>query len=541
MPTKRLPTSVQVDGLYRQRTSCLHIGNPYGRDILSLSEDTNNGSKRDCHGDFEGFYSMICNCEEDDDSHVDHGTCDSNNDRGNELTEALRLEMVLMMNGGERGEGGEGLKEMNKTKYRPTHVVCGEVCMVLRTRAFYIAQSIDGSETVLLDSPPPHPFNATMSLVRRVVAREIAFAPSPRDRPSSFCGGIRDSYVHFDIPELDIRPCSPEEAAKIKKRSEKAKERSRRGSSPTSTLSSLGWRDLGSRGRSRSRSHSFGSGDGSRESRGSSHSMSPLASEHKLERPFQVVRPIDDDAFRLARAVLRHRLRELQAEIVAAKEKAKGERPIPPADLTATRLALRYAFQCQRRRWEIADLWPINREGKDAPNEYAEEPPVQSEYCFPKSARGFTRNVWDSFVGTIVEEKQRQCSTFPRKDSDEDDLGHNGLGIFRTLAREKSSPPKDKGVRSVGPLPVICARNRVAPVKKKASKALSLPLYDHGHGGSGVGADTVDRYWSEQFLTDEGSLLRDWKEWEQVKRFYCHSGQGPVAFPLFAQEIGLLL
>ena len=56
--------------------------------------------------------------------------------------------------------------------------------------------------------------------------------------------------------------------------------------------------------------------------------------------------------------------------------------------MTNTILSLWYALKFHNRRWETVYPCPINGDGKDAMNEYYDEPLVRSEYFFLKTTRG---------------------------------------------------------------------------------------------------------------------------------------------------------
>ena len=155
-------TDINVEGLHQKRRSAILYGNPFGGQF-SLTFD-----------DWNDLYSLVSNTNNTTSAtNVSGGTISKrrNHRKGSTLSEVHKISIALQMRGGTH-------KWMYK--YRPSHVIFHELCMVLDKRAFQL-DSVSGKAT-------PMPFSKYKpGNPNHCIVREIAFGPDqdPSVRPVS--------------------------------------------------------------------------------------------------------------------------------------------------------------------------------------------------------------------------------------------------------------------------------------------------------------------------------------------------------------------
>lgn len=274
--------------------------------------------------------------------------------------------------------------------YRPTHVIFGELCMILQSRAFRICEantSSDVSSLVNLDEvtlPPDHinvleqeePSTFDFGYDNHlIVAHEIAFGPvcDPSSRQLSIC---------FNVPMTELSKCTPQQA----KRHKRSRNRNHRKGSKERALSPTTF----------SSSHAHDART----------DVDDRGFETQVIPPFFENQPNDKDAFQLVSDILSHRARQLFSEYA---------HPIDPEvheSINEMEKIIKIRFECQLRFW-LTWAWPGNL-GSDEVDKNTQIPPVSGQYRFSsnidnrpsrinysKLATGF---VWISFVMNFLKD-----------------------------------------------------------------------------------------------------------------------------------------
>jgi hypothetical protein len=186
----KVATGVNVDSFYHERVASAYNLCPvygYVPQVHRNSSDTEFMNE----ASFKHFYEHVCNLERLKYQEV--------TSIGNALDEDIVLEIVLKLRAEKAGVS---------YRYIPTHMLRGELCMVLQTKTFESRKSYDESmshrQSLLYEVTEPSP-DANSDGTRIIKVYEIAFGPV--GDPSA-----RNVSVWFDLQEDDLIECTPQQA-----------------------------------------------------------------------------------------------------------------------------------------------------------------------------------------------------------------------------------------------------------------------------------------------------------------------------------------
>mmetsp|Transcript_10843 Transcript_10843/g.32091 ORF Transcript_10843/g.32091 Transcript_10843/m.32091 type:complete len:442 (-) Transcript_10843:286-1611(-) len=350
--------------------------------------------------------------------------------------------------------------------YLPTHLFCGELCMVLQARTFRLDE-ISGTfndefvqevlgERANVDVPQS-------SGTRVVEAHEIAFGPV--GDPS-----VRQVSVWFNVALSDLIPCTPQQAKRHKRSRHRLRTVKEKEKPDTASADSI-----------------FQPKSGSHDD----------IIETKSEEPFCNYQPVDNAAFELVTGILKHRLLMLMFLYTG--------RHLPDArerfhSLLLEEHGLQKCFESQRRFW-MTWTWPINM-GMETVDDNTDVPSVNGLYHFmvddeddfrtdafhganyhgpdvltmqSKYALGF---IWKSFVANV------------QLDS----------GVRAAWTKEGEMPSHDEAFRYLHRLPIF----RLLSMSIESSGHWAMPLLGkgtlklgktHAEKGSELSIDTLLQSW----------------------------------------------
>lgn len=365
--------SVNVDKLYHQRLSSIYSCSPLYGYIPHKRWKSDPPSTKFA---WKHFYAFVCNLDESISSPatVDHhrpaiakksGAINSEAHSPNEsLLEYHRIAIVLKM------------REKNCGQcyaYLPSHLFCGELCMVLQMRKFRLQNRGDSnadpeevSENIndgSIESTAPQLDSRDV-----IVVHEIAFGPV--GDPS-----VRQLSVWFNIPPTDIVPCTPQQAKRHKRSRHRLKKNRSRDTSKPSTISLP--------------------------------SSSPLSQEAPKfidschPPPFYTYYPVDNTTFELVTGILKHRACVLR---VLSLTRDITEIPLHMIhSLSSDEQILRTSFESLRRHW-MTWAWPVNL-GRGQVSNDTDVPPVNGAYHFLVGDNNFNTDAFygvDDGKGTAV-------------------------------------------------------------------------------------------------------------------------------------------
>jgi hypothetical protein len=264
-----------------------------------------------------------------------------------EVAEHHKLAIALQM----RGESDF------QYKFRPQHIIFDELCMVIQKRTFRLTR--EGAIEVSVGMFSSH------SAKDIVTVREIAFGPDCD--PS-----IRGVGLWFNISEHEVTLCTPQQAKRYRWKS--------RGS--------LKQKDQEPNKISKCILSSFDTGDS-----------------------FIMIRPLDNDAYDLASAMLTHRLEVVLAEhtaVLSVRSKNLNE-------LSNKRADLKTSFDNCMQYWKWWG-WAVNVGRDGAAKEDTPVPKVDDEYVTSTAqSRNIdkqdnhapvTAAIWKGFVDTTFDEDE---------------------------------------------------------------------------------------------------------------------------------------
>ena len=292
-------------------------------------------------------------------------------------------------------------RELRKRKlgvsyiYRPTHIMFGELCMILQSRAFRIDESnaiTSFSELINLvevNLPTIHanlleqedPISVDTGYEKGlVVAHEVAFGPvsDPNSKQLSIC---------FNIPLSELSKCTPQQA----KRHKRSRNRSHKKASKERALSPA---------------FPLHSADDSNTDIDDSY----RDYDSNFVPPFYENQPNDEEAFQLVSHILSLRVMQLFRENMQVNDFEMLE------SLHEMEATVKMRFESQLRFW-MTWAWPVTL-GRDKVDENTQIPPVSGIYRFTshfsdhslhnksrvsyaKFATGF---VWISFVMNFLKD-----------------------------------------------------------------------------------------------------------------------------------------
>ena len=239
--------------------------------------------------------------------------------------------------------------------YLPTHLFCGELCMVLQTRVFHAGKVENDPDCfAYIDELEYDPKNHHVGSSDLIIAREIAFGPVGDP-------GIRPVSVWFNIEPDDLVPCTSQQAKRHKRSRHRLNKSDRRERSTSNVYyPSQGGKTL-----------SQGSGSPKEETQ-----QIPESGEH---RPFFNYQPYDADAFNLVTNILIHRSRTLHFWVI---NPSQPERTSFVNSLKALEFQIQLSFDSQRRHW-LTWTWSINK-GRGQIDEDTDVPIVNGKYELSK-------------------------------------------------------------------------------------------------------------------------------------------------------------
>lgn len=345
-------TSANVDKLYHQQLSA----------VYSCSPIYNYIPKRRWKSDpsqtffaWRDLYAYVCNLSGNATSwDYDYDYSSVVNSMGYPLQQSffkdsasrLRTELVRVLVALKIRERKKG----QSFAYLPTHLFCGELCMVLQTRAFKVPnelKNLQGNASIIseIDFDPKNVPGGSNDIV---VAREIAFGPVGDP-------GIRQVSIWFNIEESDLVPCTSQQAKRHKRSRHRLKK---------------------DRGKERSSSQNISMATNTTQSSSNypedDIQKTPDTVEHA---PFFNYQPVDADAFNLVTSILIHRSQVILLWILNPPKQRKD---VIANSLRAFEHQIESSFSSQRRHW-MTWSWPINQ-GRDRIDEDTDVPPVTGEY-----------------------------------------------------------------------------------------------------------------------------------------------------------------
>ncbi len=178
----KIGSGVNVDNLYHERVASVYNICPiYG--YVPLVPTT----RREENESFKHFYDFICNS----DRHP--GPRSLQADTFDRLSEEAQLQIILKIRQENLGV---------TYTYMPTHLLQGELCMVLQTKTFESQKNLATGSTIVTeidnDSHKRHDARTTR-------VHEIAFGPVGDVT-------VRTVSIWFDVSERDLVPCTSQQA-----------------------------------------------------------------------------------------------------------------------------------------------------------------------------------------------------------------------------------------------------------------------------------------------------------------------------------------
>lgn len=317
-------TGQEVDKLYHQQYSAVYSCSPiYGfapKKRWKADETSTNSAWKE-------FYSFCCNMDANQ-PYSQGSRWRLSPRKGSatedaEVTEMHRLAMVLMM------------RERRKAQhfiYLPSHVFCGDLCLVLQTSYFRLEvvesfQDIRRYQVVEISKD-----EATRSFEigrggRIIIAREVAFGPVAD-------ASVRPVSIWFNIKPEDIVPCTRQQARRHKRSRHRVRAKRNYENQPHENVKITGSCSI---------------------------------------PPFTCHQPMDDMAFNLITGVQTHRYRVLKYFSSSPDERVLRS-------LALEEEKLQKSFESQRRFW-MTWTWP-KQIGSSNVKDDTEVPDVDAIYNF---------------------------------------------------------------------------------------------------------------------------------------------------------------
>jgi len=234
---------------------------------------------------------------------------------------------LLMRNGGGVGNNVTSASHSHDWyyKFRPQHVIHDEVCMVLQTRAFRLIDNTNMDiQEISLELYRPH-------VQDLVLVREIAFGPDCE--PTA-----RGVSLWFNIDEKDVTLCTSQQSKRFRFKRGVNKKEDEKQSTKSSVFDSLD--------------------------------------------SFTMVRPRDQEAYKLAGDMMEHRLNVLRMERISNMR----ERFEALQQMEEQKKALQQRFEELKASW-LAWAWPVNH-GREKVTKNTPVPPVDGNYEFKENVSG---------------------------------------------------------------------------------------------------------------------------------------------------------
>lgn len=269
-----MSTDINVDALYQKMEHEIHCGTPFGEQFIPATDN------------FIHLYRRVGNQTRSDQG-ASYSWVDKFSRRTASVPALVKLKIAAVM----RGNSDFSFK------YRPSHVIYGEHCMVLSKRAFHIP--VDETQPIKEIS---HRHYSKDPRKNHVMVWELAFGP---DSDSA----ARPVALWFNIDQDKVAECKLTEAKRYRWKRGLKNSKEKRARSPFDHLDQ-----------------------------------------------FQMVRPHDKDAFDLTTDMLQNRLRMLQAEKTADLKERQEEL----ARARQEKEQLHQRFEALLKHW-VAWGFPINK------------------------------------------------------------------------------------------------------------------------------------------------------------------------------------
>lgn len=468
-----------VDKLYHQQLCAVYSSSPiYG----FAPEKKWKGDAKRTHEAWKEFYVFICNINGDL-QYSNKDCCwslhiqkdltkggkqppslqEGSASGVNEISEIHRLCMALQM------------RERRMAKcytYLPSHVFCGELCMVLQTRIFRVEkhgqQEVSKYTVVEITKQD----STTVASDDVIVAREIAFGPIAD-------ASVRRVSVWFNVSSDDIISCTRQQARRHKRSRHRL--RSKRG----------------------------------QENHDSSSSLIPDGQKGIEEccsiPPFHSFQPFDDSAFDLVTEILTHRFRVL--DYLSHSPDVRLLR-----DLASEEERLREYFESQRRFW-VTWAWP-KKIGSNHVDHDTDVPPVDGAYNFATYGdRGYGEDRLffgkdDSSGPSVVTKQARLATGFLWRSFVMNLQLSSDRGAVEVLASEEEMPSHDHLIPRIRRLPVLRRLSSASAAVRRSSRDLPL-LIEFCHETTGppvLSLDTLICEWGvvrQQYDENSSNPLRE--------------------------------
>jgi len=345
-------TDINVEGLHQKRRFGILYGDPFvGEPRMSALVNfggTGDRNRDGYHYGWSDLYNMVANINNNQQTSGVRGGSGNiaiHKRRYNQpVWEVHKLSIALQMHGGTH-------KFMYK--YRPTHCIFNELCMVLDKRAFRL-EGGSGKATPLLLS------EYRVGNPNHCIVREIAFGP---DQDPS----VRPVALWFNISEDKVTECTIHRQKLFRWRKQKLQ------------------RNIDKEGHNVGFSSPFDSHDS-----------------------FVMIRPIDCDAFSLVRNILGHRYATVRSERITSIR----ERSVALEKVAEEFALLHDRFSNLKRHW---GAWTYPLASRRRPiDEHTPVPPADAKYA-PTSSTSVgeasgskalgclneTKEMWESFLSTL--------------------------------------------------------------------------------------------------------------------------------------------
>jgi len=382
-------SGANVDKLYHQRLASVYTCSPiYGyipRKKWKADNEETFEAWRDFYGfvcnfamgnsssspqrprKFEALNTIACHLKVDNEMSPQHNF----SALGSDLCEMQAIEVVLKIRECKLGQS---------YLYFPTHLLCGELCMILQERIFYLVprkktENSSLSFTLLEDRDYKNLSEAVKKSSKMIIVHEIAFGPvgDPSVRPLS---------IWFDIPRDRLVACTSQQAKRHKRSRHRLKKSSRREVASSLEAISIGWFE--------------------------SESEEILKMIDSTEiHPFCDYQPIDIPTFNLVTDILSHRLLVLKTRCGLWNY---DEVQSTKTSLCVDEQELIDRFVSLRRHW-VTWSWPVQFL-EDEIDEMAEVPSIDSEYkCIIDGIDNFQTESFHGFNDERLQDVVSSCMT----------------------------------------------------------------------------------------------------------------------------------
>ncbi len=344
-------STINIDKLYHQRLSEVYSCSPiYGYVPLKRWSF----QRLESQVAWSHYYSFICNINQPiytrkpQAYNVDTFLEDSLEpvDKWFDDSDIYRLMIILEMRKSKLGQS---------FVYMPTHIVCGELCMLIQNRRFNVVQKKNPDSSYSwhvneLSTKEISDINTAgqQQSTKIVNAYEIAFGPvgDPSARPLS---------VWFDIPCSNLTPCTQKEAKNHKRSRHRLKKNRKKEKVQT----------IGKNQNPNDKHHALDNSD-------------DLSLDSLSVESFNHYQPLDQATYDHTTAILEHRLSVLQLHNCHNTDSVKYKETFQ--NLVQNHKGLKHTFESLRRHW-MSWSWPINFM-EDEIHDETDVIPVDSVYQF---------------------------------------------------------------------------------------------------------------------------------------------------------------